>query len=57
MFDIYDISPDNHWRFSLGKEGTRKLITIGLNPSRATKEKSDTTITKVARVAEAGGFD
>ena len=41
----------------LGKSGHRKLFTVGLNPSTATKEKSDTTVAKVEQVAVRNGFD
>lgn len=57
MYDIYSTSHSNAWRFTLGKSGQGKLLTIGLNPSTATAEKSDTTIAKVQTVAQRNGFD
>lgn len=57
MYDIYSNAQDDLWRFTLGKSGSRNLITIGLNPSTATKEKSDTTIAKVEAAAKQAGFD
>jgi hypothetical protein len=57
MYDIYCNANNDLWRFSLGKFGNRNLITIGLNPSTATKEKSDTTIAKVEKAARQAGFD
>jgi len=57
LYDIYSNSRGDLWRFTLGKSGNRKLITIGLNPSTATKEKSDTTVAKVEQVARRNGFD
>lgn len=57
MYDIYDNARDNAWRFTLGKHGMRPLITVGLNPSTATAEQSDTTIAKVDGVARRHGFD
>jgi hypothetical protein len=57
MYDIYSNSKDNAFRFSLGKEGKRKLFIIGLNPSTATREKSDITIAKVERVAKLNEYD
>lgn len=57
MYDIYSTSHNDLWRFSLGKEGLRKLFVIGLNPSTATKDKSDTTAAKVEGVARRKGFD
>jgi len=57
MYDIYSNAQNDTWRYSLGKSGRRKLITIGLNPSTATQEKSDTTVAKVEMVAKQNGFD
>lgn len=57
MYDIYSNAKNDHWRFTLGKSGSRNLITIGLNPSAATKEKSDTTIAKVEGAARQAGFN
>lgn len=54
---IYDISPDNLSRFSLGINGTNPLFVIGLNPSTADDEIPDSTIKKVMRFAENAGFD
>lgn len=57
MYDIYSNSNDDLWRFTLGKSGTRKIFTIGLNPSTATREKSDTTVAKVEGTAQRNNFD
>lgn len=57
MYDIYSNARNDSWRFTLGKSGSRKLLAIGLNPSTATKEKSDTTVAKVEGVAKRNGFD
>jgi Uncharacterized protein conserved in bacteria len=57
MYDIYSNACGDLWRFMLGKSGRRKLITVGLNPSTATKEKSDTTVAKVEEVAKRNGYD
>lgn len=35
MYDIYSNAKSDRWRFTLGKSGARRLITIGLNPSTA----------------------
>lgn len=56
-YDIYSSARNDNWRFTLGKNGSRKLLTIGLNPSTATKEKSDTTVAKVEGVAKRNSFD
>jgi hypothetical protein len=55
--DIYEIGKENLARFTLGIKGKKSLIVIGLNPSDATKEKSDLTISKVATFAESAKFD
>ena len=57
MYDIYSNNHNDSWRYTLGKSGSRKLLTIGLNPSTATKEKSDTTVAKVEGAAIRNGFD
>jgi len=56
-YDVYTTNADNTCRFTLGKQGVRTLLVIGLNPSVATNEKADTTITKVGKVAEQNGYD
>ena len=57
MFDLYDSACDDRWRYVLGRSGTRPLFVIGLNPSTATREKADTTVAKVERVAYRHGYD
>jgi hypothetical protein len=57
MYDIYSNAREDVWRFTLGQSGKRKLLTIGLNPSTATREKSDPTVTRVQKVAQRNGFD
>ena len=57
MYDIYSTAKSDSWRFTLGKAGTNPLLTIGLNPSTATQENSDTTVAKVERVAANSGYD
>ena len=57
MYDIYQSNNLDTARFSLGKNGKKKLFIIGLNPSTANKENSDTTVTKVEKVAVNNGFD
>lgn len=41
----------------LGRDGDCKLLVIGLNPSTATRDKSDTTVAKVEAVARRNGHD
>ena len=50
MYEIYHSEHDDQWRYTLGTIGKRPLITIGLNPSTATQEKLDNTVTKVEKV-------
>ncbi len=57
MFDLYRANRNETCRFILGKSGVRPLFIVGLNPSTATRDKSDVTATKVERVAQANGYD
>lgn len=57
MYDLYQANRDDSVRYILGKTGPKKLYVIGLNPSTANREKSDTTVAKVERVAAANGYD
>jgi hypothetical protein len=57
MYDIYQSTADDACRFALGRSGRRSLVVVGLNPSTATREKSDPTAAKVERVARAHGYD
>ena len=54
---IYDHSPDNSSRFTLGTSGTNPLFVIGLNPSTADDKKPDLTISKVIGFANRHGCD
>ncbi|MEM7208578.1 MAG: DUF1643 domain-containing protein [Pseudomonadota bacterium] len=56
-FDIYRASENNRARFVLGKSGSSPIIVVGLNPSIATREKSDLTATKIERISKTNGFD
>lgn len=57
MYDIYSSDNGDRWRYTLGKSGRRPLLTIGLNPSTATQERLDPTVTRVEKVAKLAGFD
>lgn len=57
MYDLYASNKRDTCRYVLGKEGKRKLFVVGLNPSTANREKSDTTVAKVERVAISQGYD
>lgn len=56
MFDIYRANESDSERYALGTEGAKKLFVVGLNPSTATAEKSDTTVSKVRSVASNNQF-
>lgn len=55
-YDIYKVSGKNI-RFKLGKSGNNKLIVLSLNPSTATDEKADVTVSKVERISLLNSFD
>lgn len=48
---------DDNVRYALGEPGNYNLVVVGLNPSKATPQKSDTTISKVCEIAKLEGFD
>lgn len=51
------MSGDDKSRFVLRNDGTKPLVTIGLNPSTANEQKPDATMRKVMGFAERNGFD
>jgi hypothetical protein len=57
MYDIYRSTADDACRFVLGRSVRRPLVVVGLNPSTATRERSDPTAAKMERVARASGYD
>lgn len=57
MYDIYHSDDQDRSRYTLGKNGARPLLAIGLNPSTATQEKADATVARVQKVAQLHGFD
>lgn len=57
MIDTYSNDKDDKWRYVMGQSGAKPLLTVGLNPSTATREKLDPTVSRVKRVAEVQGFD
>lgn len=54
---VYEISEDNAIRYILGEYENNPMFCFGVNPSTATLEKSDTTITKVCKFAAKGSYD
>jgi hypothetical protein len=57
VYDLYESSSNDRCRFVLGRAGERKILVIGLNPSTATRDASDTTVAKVEEVARRNGHD
>ena len=51
MFEAYEINNDNTARFTLGRYVSNPLVVFGINPSTATKEKNDTTISIVEHIS------
>jgi len=56
MFDIYKCNEGDSARFLLGISGRPTLIVVGLNPSTASSDKSDTTVSKVRQAAQNAGY-
>lgn len=56
MFDIY-VKDGDKIRYVLGTEGSNTLAVIGINPSTATDEKSDRTISRMSNYLQKYGFD
>ena len=44
---IYINTDDNKYRFVLGTKGEHPLICLGVNPSTATPQKLDTTLSNL----------
>lgn len=53
---IYQTSPDNSFRFSLGHCSKSPILCIGVNPSTASPENPDSTIRSVKRIARANSY-
>jgi hypothetical protein len=51
MQDLYQENRDDSAHYIIGKNGEKKIFAIGLYPSTANREKSDTTVAKVEAVA------
>ncbi|MBD8103986.1 DUF1643 domain-containing protein [Plantibacter sp. CFBP 8775] len=54
---LYERTADNSARFLLGTSGMNPLVCVGVNPSTATPDKLDHTVTRVSRYAELNGHD
>ncbi len=57
MQEIYYTNSDDSARFLMGRFRANPMIVMGLNPSRATLEKFDMTITRVHRFSQQLGYD
>lgn len=57
MYDLYECNEKDTARFILGRSGTNKIFIVGLNPSTADKENSDTTVAKVYKVSQNKNFN
>lgn len=59
LYDIYrhNGEGENSDRYVLGRSGERPLLALCLNPSTATDEKRDATMTRLERFAEINGFN
>ncbi|WP_296619010.1 DUF1643 domain-containing protein [Marivirga sp.] len=54
---IYQTDPSDKYRYTLGKQGKRILICLGVNPSQARPEQYDGTISSVERIVRHNQFD
>lgn len=55
--EIYQINADNSARYILGKYEKNPLVFFGINPSTASAEKNDNTISIIENVARKFGYD
>lgn len=54
---IYEPSGDGSARFVLGTVGANPLVCFGINPSTATPDALDRTVSRVSKFATMNGFD
>ena len=54
---LYEHNHDNTARYILGEPGLNMLACFGINPSTATPEKLDPTLTQVKQRAKKHGYD
>lgn len=54
---LYEHTADNSARFILGTRGDNPLVCVGVNPSTATPEKLDRTVTRVKEYARRNHYD
>lgn len=53
----YITNDDNTVRYVLGKHSNHPLIFFGINPSTATKDKNDNTISIIEEISRVRGYD
>lgn len=54
---IYKINSDNSARYVLGKYNNNPLVFFGINPSTATINENDNTISIIEKIAQKFGYD
>ena len=54
---LHQKTEDDSGHFLLGTVGVDPLVCVGVNPSTASAQKLDRTVTRVARHAELNGHD
>ncbi|PZD79657.1 DUF1643 domain-containing protein [Mesonia sp. K7] len=54
---IYKTNKDNTARYTLGKQGKRNLICIGINPHYAEPNNLDHTLKRVRNISKNNGYD
>jgi hypothetical protein len=54
---IYETDATRDYRYSLGKRGEKTLLCIGVNPSQASPEQYDGTVSSVERITFHNHFD
>lgn len=55
--DIYEIDDVNEHRYLLGKRGFRQVLVLGVNPSTATDQTPDKTLSNVMKILDSHGYD
>lgn len=56
MKEVYETNIDNKERYALGRFESKPMIILGINPSRATREMNDTTISIVEKIGMESDF-
>ncbi len=56
LYDLYYTGHGDGERYLLGQSGRPLLVVLALNPSTASRERSDLTATKIERISRAAGW-